>query len=118
MTLDEKKTTAANWFRALRDDICTRFETIEREMGSDASFARTHWDRPEGGAGEISLMKGRVFEKVGVNISIVHGEFSEPFRKEIPGASENPSFWAAGISLVAHMASPLSNRPCSTYSMT
>lgn len=107
MNLDDKKSTAATWFLTLRDTICAHFETIEREMGGDAVFTRTKWDRPDGGAGEISLMKGRVFEKVGVNISTVHGEFSEAFRKEIPGAAVDPRFWASGISLVAHMASPL-----------
>lgn len=118
-SLDEKKSTAAAWFRQLRDQICASYEAIEMEYEEilnkkaptcDApctTFTRTAWQREDGGSGEISIMKGRVFEKVGVNISTVYGEFSEQFRAEIPGASENPKFWAAGISLVAHMASPL-----------
>lgn len=111
MTLDDKKSIAANWFRSLRDQICAEFEKIEAELTDSAQpigkFAQTPWNREGGGSGEMSLMKGRVFEKVGVNISTVHGEFSEQFRKEIPGASANPKFWASGISLVAHMHSPL-----------
>ena len=114
VTLEEKKAAASAWFRELRDTICHAFEHIEHDyaeatVGSaaPASFATTPWQRDGGGSGEMRLMKGRVFEKVGVNISTVHGEFSEQFRKEIPGASENPVFWASGISLVAHMASPL-----------
>lgn len=127
MTLDEKKQRASDWFRELRDDICARFESIERDAMAHAapssgyakephiplvseetisSFTRTPWSREGGGSGEMSMMKGRVFEKVGVNISTVHGEFSQPFRNEIPGAAENPGFWASGISLVAHMLSP------------
>lgn len=108
MELEQKKSTAEQWFRTLRDQICTAFEGLEDQGtgGNAGRFAFTPWDRPEGGGGEIGLMKGRVFEKVGVNISTVHGEFSEQFRKEIPGAAEDPRFWATGISLVAHMVSP------------
>ena len=111
MNLDEKKFKATAWFRDLRDQLCAEFEMIENELnGNDrpvGKFSRQAWSRSEGGSGEISIMKGRVFEKVGVNISVVHGQFSEQFRHEIPGAAENPNFWAAGISLVAHLQSPL-----------
>jgi coproporphyrinogen III oxidase len=110
--LSEKKMQAEAWFRQLRDAICAAFEALEQEADSavygnnPAMFARTPWQRPGGGGGEMSLMRGRLFEKVGVNISTVYGEFSEAFRKEIPNAEANPRFWASGISLVAHMANP------------
>jgi coproporphyrinogen III oxidase len=109
--LAEKKELASAWFANLRDEICASYEAIEREMGSEAAFQRTPWEKsPEDmlqGTGVVSLMKGEVFEKVGVNISVVYGEFSEKFRKEIPGAESDPNFWAAGVSLVAHPKSPL-----------
>jgi coproporphyrinogen III oxidase len=111
MDIEAQKTTAQAWFRHLRDDICGRFEAIEDALAESplpaGRFERKPWQRAEGGGGEISLMRGRVFEKVGVNISTVHGEFSDTMRKEVPGAAENPHFWASGISLVAHMRSPL-----------
>lgn len=117
--MDERKTKASTWFRTLRDNICKSFEDLEDALtGSEFAdqepgrFEVTPWDRPrengvDSGGGEMSVMRGRVFEKVGVNISTVYGHFTPEFAKQIPGAEENPEFWASGISLVAHMRSPL-----------
>ena len=103
----------ADWFEKLRDNICGQFETIESEAeGSPLSnqpsghFQRKNWTRDGGGGGQISVMHGRVFEKVGVNISVVHGQFAEDFRAQIPGATDDGQFWAGGISLVAHPQNP------------
>jgi coproporphyrinogen III oxidase len=112
--IEDRKAQAAAWFAALRDRICTAFEAIEDayvaarpESGAAGRFIRNGWEREGGGGGVIALMKGQVFEKVGVNISTVFGEFSPEFRGQIPGAGEDPRFWASGISLVAHLRSPL-----------
>jgi coproporphyrinogen III oxidase len=102
------KPAVAAWFAGLRDRICAEFEAIEAAFGaaSPGRFERTTWERPGGGGGVMSVMHGQVFEKVGVNISTVSGAFSADFAKQMHGAEENAAFWAAGISLVAHMRSP------------
>ena len=111
IALDPEQARARTWFELLRDQICAEFVAIEREAGSDADFEYTPWDRTDpdgspGGGGVRGVMKGKVFEKVGVNVSTVGGTFEGDFAKSIHGAAENPSFFATGISLVAHMANP------------
>jgi coproporphyrinogen III oxidase len=111
MELDTEQQAAREWFESLRDRICAAFEAIEREAGSEAAFDYLPWDRTEtdgspGGGGVRGLMKGKVFEKVGVNVSTVGGRFSEEFARSVHGAGEDPRFFATGISLVAHMANP------------
>ena len=109
--LDNQQQAARDWFESLRDRICAEFEAIEREAGSDARFQFIPWDRTDddgtpGGGGVRGQMSGKVFEKVGVNVSTVGGRFSPEFASSIPGAEEDPSFFATGISLVAHMVNP------------
>jgi coproporphyrinogen III oxidase len=107
MPIEKMKSKAEGWFQALQGRIIDDLETIELELASNARFERSAWQRGPGqGGGTMALLAGKVFEKAGVHTSTVYGEFSPEFRKQIPGAEEDPRFWASGISLIIHPWSP------------
>lgn len=114
MTQDQKKEKAAAWFKELRDTICARFEILEADAsdalypGAPGKFEFKDWQRKQenGGGGTGGMLRGRLFEKCGVHISVVKGEFTPEMAANIPGADKDPRFWAAGISLIAHMRNP------------
>ena len=115
--IESRKSRAYAWFQSLQGDIISRFEALEDAAGPPlyagkaGRFEKTPWKRGDGaqdlGGGTMAIMKGRLFEKVGVHVSCVYGEFAPEFAKTIPGADKSGGkFWAAGISLIAHMVSP------------
>jgi coproporphyrinogen III oxidase len=104
--LEATQVKARSWFESLRDQMVTALESLESEFSS-AHFVKTPWSRPEnGGGGVMGMLHGELFEKAGVHCSTVHGEFSPEFAKQMPGAADDPRFWASGISLIVHPRNP------------
>jgi coproporphyrinogen III oxidase len=105
----EQRAVAAGWFHQLRDRLIAAFEAIETKgpgNGAPGRFEARTWERPGGGGGTMSLLRGRVLEKAGVNVSVVDGLLSPEMQAHLPGAADDPRFWASGVSVVVHPCSP------------